>query len=211
VTAADDSPSASGSVPWRDVFGNDHPVEVEIGPGRGDVLLATAAARPGVNFFAIERLAGAAAALAETTTRRGLANLRVIAADARCVIQHFVTDASVTAYHIYFPDPWPKNHHRQRRLARRDFALALARSLAPGGALHLASDLPALVDHFDAHLRSAGLVRVPGAVPPPDRPTTRFERKYARAGTHYARFVRGPRPSDGRGGAGEPAVRAVGV
>src|SRR5437879_4289122 len=103
-------------VPWSQVFGNDRPVEVEIGPGRGELLLAYAAAAPSSNFFAIERAARAAAAIMEKVAARRLANLRVVAGDARCIIARLVPDASVAAHHVYFPDPWPKPRHRVRRL-----------------------------------------------------------------------------------------------
>ena len=177
-------------VPWSAVFGDDHPVELEIGPGRGHVLLAFATAAPATNFFAIEHAARDAAAIAEKAAARGLGNVRVIAGDARCVIARLVADASVAAYHVYFPDPWPKTRHRARRLVHANFAAELVRTLVPGGPLHLASDLRRLVDGFTAVLAAAGLVVQPGATAPAGRPTTSFERKYARAGTYYARFVR---------------------
>ncbi len=177
-------------LPWAAVFGNDHPVEVEIGPGRGDVLLALAAAAPAINFFAIERAARAAAAITEKAAERRLTNVRVVAGDARCVVARLVAEASVAAYHLYFPDPWPKTRHRARRLTDPSFAAELARTLAPGGVLHLASDLAHLVDDFAAILAAAGLVPEAGAALPPARPTTAFERKYAQAGTHYARWRR---------------------
>ena len=177
-------------VPWAAVFGNDRPVEVEIGPGRGDVLLALAAAAPATNFFAIERAARSAAAITAKAVERRLTNVRVVTGDARCIIARLVPDASVAAYHIYFPDPWPKTRHRARRLNDPSFAGEVARTLARGGVLHLASDLRPLVDDFAAVLAAAGLVPEAAAVPPPGRPTTAFERKYARAGTHYARWRR---------------------
>jgi tRNA (guanine-N7-)-methyltransferase len=120
----------------------------------------------------------------------GLENVRVIAADVRCVVARLVPDASVAAYHVYFPDPWPKTRHRKRRLATDGFAADIARTLVPGGEVHVASDLRALVDRLAAVLTGAGLRLVPGAAPPAGRPTTAFERKYARGGTHYARLVR---------------------
>ena len=177
-------------VPWAVVFGNHRPVEVEIGPGRGDVLLALAAATPATNFFAIERAAHAALAITEKAAARRLTNVRVVAGDARCIVARLVAEASVAAYHLYFPDPWPKTRHRARRLTDPSFAAELARTLAPGGVLHLASDLAHLVDAFAAILAAAGLVPEAGAAPPPGRPTTAFERKYAQAGTHYARWRR---------------------
>jgi len=190
-------------VPWSAVFGDDRPVEVEIGPGRGDTLLAFAAARPATNFFAIERAARAAEEIAARATGHNLANVRVVAGDARCIVERFVADASVAAYHLYFPDPWPKTRHRDRRLATAPFARALARTLVPGGTVHVASDLRDVVDQLVTRLVSSGLAPVPDAAPPPGRPITKFERKYATGGTHYARLVRqmdggsGSRDADG--------------
>jgi tRNA (guanine-N7-)-methyltransferase len=189
-------------VPWSAVFGDDRPVEVEIGPGRGDTLLAFAAARPATNFFAIERAARAAEAIATRAAGHGLGNVRVIAGDARCIVERLVADASVTAYHIYFPDPWPKTRHRARRLATEPFARALARTLVPGGAVHVASDLRTVVDELVARLVASGLAPTAEAAGPPGRPVTKFERKYATGGTHYARLVRrdggsGSRDADG--------------
>jgi len=177
-------------VPWAAVFGSDRPVEVEIGPGRGDLLLALAAAAPATNFFAIERAARAVAAITGKAAERRLTNVRVVAGDARCIVARLVAEASVAAYHLYFPDPWPKTRHRARRLTDPSFAAELARTLAPGGVLHLASDLAHLVDAFAAILAAAGLVPEAGAAPPPGRPTTAFERKYAQAGTYYTRWRR---------------------
>jgi tRNA (guanine-N7-)-methyltransferase len=161
-------------VPWATVFGNGCPVEVEIGPGRGERLLAAATACPAVNFFAIELRGGAAEAIAERAARFGLRNVRV---------------GSVAAYHVHFPDPWPKTRHRGRRLATPVFAREVARTLASGGAVHVASDLPRLVEAFAAVLAAAGLAAVPDAVPPRGRPKSSFEQRYARQGTAYARFV----------------------
>jgi len=172
---------------WGSVFGNDRPVEIEIGPGRGDVLVAYASARPEVNFFAIEHLRGVAEALAARLERTGLANARVIAADARCVVERLVPTASVAAYHIYFPDPWPKRRHEKRRLFDAHFGAALRRTLAPGGIVHVATDLPDLFAAIGTALAAAGFAAT-GATSPV-RPTTKFERKYAQAGTHAAAFA----------------------
>jgi tRNA (guanine-N7-)-methyltransferase len=176
-------------VPWRDVFGDDRPVEVEIGPGRGERLLAAAAGAPETNFFGIEVRGGAAEAIATRARARGLRNLRVVAGDVRWILR-LVPDESVTAYHIHFPDPWPKTRHRERRLATPEFAREIARTLARGGAVHVASDLPALVERFAAVFAGAGLARVPDALPPAGRPRSSFEQRYARGGATYAHFAR---------------------
>jgi tRNA (guanine-N7-)-methyltransferase len=175
------------SSPWRLLFGNDRPVEIEIGPGRGDVLLAFAAARPEVNFFAIEHVQGAAAHVAARLRTAGLPNARVLGADAVCVVEHLVPPASVAAYHIYFPDPWPKSRHRKRRLVTPEFAAAMTRTLAPGGTVHVATDVGALFDDIAQVLAAAGFAQRDDVCAPP-RPTTRFETKYATTGTFAATF-----------------------
>jgi tRNA (guanine-N7-)-methyltransferase len=172
---------------WPSVFGNDRPVEIEIGPGRGDVLVAYASARPETNFFAIEHQRGMADALALRLERAGLANARVIAADARCVVVELVPAASVASYHIYFPDPWPKRRHEKRRLFDAAFAAALRRTLLAGGIVHVATDLPDLFRNIAGVLHAAGFAPMERASPA--RPTTRFEHKYAQAGTHAAAFA----------------------
>jgi tRNA (guanine-N7-)-methyltransferase len=176
-------------VPWSAVFGNARPVEVEIGPGRGDTLFAAAARAPERNFFAVERTVGVVGWLLREAERRGLANVRAVAADARCVVARCVPDDSVAAYHVYFPDPWPKRRHHRRRLVDGHFAAELRRTLAPGGVVHLATDVAPLFASYAAALAAGGLARLVDAAPP-DRPRTHFERRYAAAGTHYACFVR---------------------
>jgi tRNA (guanine-N7-)-methyltransferase len=173
---------------WSSLFGNERPVEIEIGPGRGDVLLAFATARPDVNFFAIEHVRAAAEHIARRLAAAGVSNAQVLAADASCVVRHVVPPASVAGYHVYFPDPWPKRRHHRRRLFTSELATALGRTLAPGGVVHVATDLGWLYEEMRRILTSAGFALVP-ETPAPDRPTTRFERKYARAGTFGGSFA----------------------
>jgi tRNA (guanine-N7-)-methyltransferase len=153
------------------------------------VLLSFASARPDTNFFAIEHAGGMAGALDERVRAIALPNVRVAAGDARCIVGELVPAASVTVVHVYFPDPWPKTRHRHRRLFERaDLACAIARALVPGGRVHVASDLEWLYRAMRARLGAAGLAETDAGVPP--RPVSKFERKYAAAGTHAATFVK---------------------
>ena len=172
------------AVPWPSIFGNDRPVEVEIGPGTGTFFLHTARRSPDVNLFGIERSNSRAAALTRAVADQGLHNARVLCADAGCVIENLVPAASVRAYHLYFPDPWWKRRHHRRRLLTDALAAALARTLVPGGRLHVATDVPAV---FERALRTLGavpaFVRV-ADVPSPRTIATVFERKGLRRGAH---------------------------
>ena len=182
---------------WRFVFGNPRPVEIEIGPGRGDVLVAFAQAYPGVNFYGIEAQPWYAERAQARSDRLGLPNARAIAADARCVLRNFVPDGSVQAYHVYFPDPWPKKRHTKRRLFAPGVAADMRRTLVPGGVVYLATDLADVLAAMRAALLEVGFTP-DRAVPTRTRPVTRFEQKFAGAGTHEATF-RTPTPRAAHG------------
>src|SRR5581483_2195758 len=129
------------AVSWRDIFGNDHPVEVEIGPGKGSFLFAYAQNTPGRNFYAVEINKSRAFRLAHRIERDHLSNVCVIHGDMRCLIRTPLWPGGVSVYHLYFPDPWWKRRHQQRRLFHEYFAGALAQTLLLGGKILLASDV----------------------------------------------------------------------
>src|SRR5215210_6696086 len=101
---------------WLDVFGNDHPVELEIGMGKGTFLTEQAKARPDVNFFGIEWANWFFRYASDRLRRNGCTNARTIRAEAGFFLNEFVQDDSLSVMHIYFPDPWPKAKHHRRRL-----------------------------------------------------------------------------------------------
>ena len=136
---------------WE-LFGNDRPLEIEIGSGRGRFLIKTAQDNPLVNYLGIERANKFFHYAKECVAAAGLANVRLLRAEADYFIWGYVPLNSVRAFHIYFPDPWPKNRHHRRRLISPDFFALLRDRLAPGGAIHLATDFTA---YFEI-MRKAG-------------------------------------------------------
>ncbi|MGE0825427.1 MAG: tRNA (guanosine(46)-N(7))-methyltransferase TrmB [Candidatus Binatia bacterium] len=141
-------------VTWRDIFGNDNPVEVEIGPGKGSFFLALAQSNSQRNFFAVELAKRRAFRLASLIERDGPSNAVVIHADMACLLESPLWPGDVAVYHLYFPDPWWKRRHHLRRLFRDNFAASLTRTLIPGGTIFLASDVHAyyveIVRQFNA-------------------------------------------------------------
>ena len=122
------------------LFGNDHPVELEIGSGKGTFLTAEALARPDTNFFGIEWARLYWRYACDRLRRRGCTNARCLRADAGQFVPAFVPDASLQAVHVYFPDPWPKARHNKRRLLQPDFMDQIVRILRPGGRLQVVTD-----------------------------------------------------------------------
>jgi tRNA (guanine-N7-)-methyltransferase len=149
----------------RALFAREAPLEVELGAGRGDFIIARAAAHPERNFLAVELAGTIAQLMAIRAGRAGLQNLRVARMDARPLVTLMLPDASVAAYHIYFPDPWPKERHVKHRLFTPAFAAGLRRTLRPGAPLYVATDVADYAEAIFATLDAAGFVRVHSAAP----------------------------------------------
>lgn len=131
---------------WRPVFAPElpepFPLAVEIGFGRGELLIERARAEPERAFVGVELSAKRTLKMARRVARTGLANLRLLAAPGESVVERLLPEASVAAMWVNFPDPWPKRRHHRRRLVRPAFVRGVARALAPGGMLYVATDHP---------------------------------------------------------------------
>jgi tRNA (guanine-N7-)-methyltransferase len=121
-------------------FGNDHPVTVEIGFGMGRATAEIAAANPGNNYLGIEVFRAGIGKLLWEIEQRGLSNIRIIEHDAVEVLEKMVPPGSAAAFHLFFPDPWPKKRHHKRRLVQKPFAELLVSRLQNGGYLYMVSD-----------------------------------------------------------------------
>ena len=176
------------------IFGSSAPLEIELGAGTGDFIVARAAEFPERNFLAIESSGVVSRMLAVRCGRAALGNLRVLRMDGRTLVNLLIGSESVSAYHIYFPDPWPKERHHKRRLFTPYLVANLERTLAPGGTLYVATDVGEYAGEIFAMLDATTLVRsveeVPGCV------KTAFGRKFAAGGKaiHARAYRKSPRP-----------------
>ena len=144
------------------IFGNANPVEIELGAGDGSFIAQHAALHPGRNLIGVERLLGRLKKIDRKGRRAGLTNLRGLRLEAAYVLEWMVPPGSLTAIHIYFPDPWPKRRHWKNRLINEAFTRLAHRALAPDGMVCLRTDdqgyFAQMERAFDA---DAGFVRVP--------------------------------------------------
>jgi tRNA (guanine-N7-)-methyltransferase len=166
-------------------FSRPAPIEVEIGAGKGDFIVARARAHPTSNFLAIELGGSAFHWLMRGVIDAGLPNVRALHADARSVVNLLLPAASVAAFHIYFPDPWPKNRHQRHRLFSPPFVAGLARCIRPDGVVYLATDVQPYFCVLSGLMRAGGFELVQR--PETDDLRGAFGRKFERAGRQIFR------------------------
>lgn len=175
------------------LFGDDRPLELEIGSGKGTFLLAESAVRPEVNFLGIEYARRYWIFAADRLRRAGRKNARVVLAEASGFIRDFLASESLSAVHVYFPDPWPKTRHHKRRLIQPSFLEELAKRMKPGARLSIATDHLDYFERIAAALKRSSLVEIdfarPGAALESEIVGSNFERKYRREGRSIYRMA----------------------
>lgn len=173
----------------RHLFGNDHPVILEIGSGKGRFLIASAAELPAVNFLGVEKSLHYHRVIRDRVMKRALQNIRLVNHDAFPVMRDMLPDASIAELHIYFPDPWPRKREQKRRIIRPEALIEMRRILVDGGSGIY------VTDHREYFEAAAPLIarffrsepRIPG---PDEPPRTNYEAKYRAEGRriHEVRF-----------------------
>jgi len=177
-----------GRLDWPVVFGNDRPVEIDIGCGRGLFLFNAATQHPDVNYLGIEIDYKEGRRAARRLMKRRLPNARILGGDVKIPLARMIPAGSVAAIHVYFPDPWWKTRHRKRRVFTAAFVELCAQALQPGGLLHSWTDVE---EYFGviSQLMASHSAFEPLTPPAERQPThdldyqTSFERKGRQAGT----------------------------
>lgn len=188
----DGPPRESQTVPltridWPQLFGNNNPVEIEIGFGKGLFLVTEATARPDVNFLGIEIIRKYQRYASGRIAGRKLPNCKTCWADAKRILRDFVPPESVDTVHIFFPDPWWKSKHKKRTLFTADFARLVLSVLKPAGVLHFVTDVG---DYFEMVAGVIAAIPEFKPLPPPEAKSgshdmdylTNFERKFRKEG-----------------------------
>ena len=187
----------TGAIDATLLFGNDRPLEFEIGFGSGEHLAGQAEARPDHGFIGCEPFINGVVGALTHVRDRDLDNVRIHMGDALEVLERF-PDASLSRVYLLHPDPWPKARHAKRRMMNHGPMDLIARKLKPGSEFRLGTDDPTycrwsmmVMDQrrdFQWQATSAQdfLTR------PDDWPETRYERKARRKGhaVWYFRYLR---------------------
>ena len=176
-------------IDWRLLFGNDHPVEMEIGIGKGTFITEQARLRPDINFFGIEWARWYWRYASDRLRRNRCDNARAVRAEANYFLSEFVPDASLSVMHIYFPDPWPKARHHKRRLIQEPFLRQVERVLIRGGLLQIVTDHQEYFAQIECVVKTSKMsiaqYNRPGSANADEFVGTNFERKYHREGRPF--------------------------
>lgn len=156
------------------------PVIVEIGFGMGTSTQVIARERDQFNYLCLEVYLVGFVKLLRDISRLGLDNIRLMRFNAVDVLERMIPDSSVSGFHIFFPDPWPKKRHHKRRLIQPDFVHLLASKLRKDGYIYCVTDWEEYAQWMLEVLSGEALLVNPydGFCPPVSwRPMTKFEKK----------------------------------
>ena len=130
---------------WKEVFGNDNPIHIEIGMGKGTFITTLAGMNPDINYVGIEKYSSVLLRAVEKQDELQLPNLRFIRMDAEAICEVFGA-GEVDRIYLNFSDPWPKDRHAKRRLTSRQFLERYTDILKDDGYVEFKTDNRGLFD-----------------------------------------------------------------
>lgn len=140
---------------WHEIFGNRHPIHIEIGMGKGRFIHTMAKEHPEVNYIGIEKYSSVLLRAIQKMEEEELPNLKFIRMDAEDIAKVFAP-GEVDRIYLNFSDPWPKDRHAKRRLPSREFLARYDLILQPQGLLEFKTDNRELFDFAVEELVPAG-------------------------------------------------------
>ena len=140
---------------WNEIFGNEHPVRIEIGMGKGKFLHTLAGENPDINYIGIEKYSSVLLRAIQKMEEEELPNLLFIRMDAE-EIEDVFAPGEVDRIYLNFSDPWPKDRHAKRRLPSKQFLLRYEHILKKDGRIEFKTDNRELFDFAVEQLEDAG-------------------------------------------------------
>ena len=140
---------------WHQVFGNDHPIHIEIGMGKGKFIHTMASLHPDINYIGIEKYSSVLLRAIQKMEEQELSNLRFLRMDAEDITKVF-DSGEVDRIYLNFSDPWPKDRHAKRRLPSKEFLNRYDAILKEDGILEFKTDNRELFDFAVEQLEPAG-------------------------------------------------------
>ncbi len=140
---------------WNEIFGNNNPIRLEIGTGKGKFLMTLAAQNPDINYIGIEKYSSVLVRALEKQNELELPNVVFIRMDAEHIEEIFA-NGEIDRIYLNFSDPWPKDRHAKRRLTSRQFFARYNNILAADGRVEFKTDNRELFDFSVEEVEEAG-------------------------------------------------------
>lgn len=147
--------AASHKGHWNEIFGNDHPIRIEIGMGKGRFIMDLAARNPDINYLGMERYESVLYRGLQKLEENPLPNLRLLCEDA-ALLPDFFEKGELDRIYLNFSDPWPKDRHAKRRLTSRQFLERYDKVLKGDGQIEFKTDNVGLFDFSLEEIDAAG-------------------------------------------------------
>lgn len=140
---------------WSEVFGNDNPIEIEVGMGKGRFIMELAGRNPQINYVGIERYSTVLLKALQKREQMELPNICFMCVDARGLAEIF-GEGEVHKIYLNFSDPWPKDRHAKRRLTSPEFMAVYDKILKQDGVVEFKTDNRGLFDYSLESIPAAG-------------------------------------------------------
>ena len=140
---------------WHEVFGNDHPIHIEVGMGKGRFITDLALLHPEINYIGIEKFSSVLVRAVQKRSELDISNLFFIRMDAENLGNVF-ENSEIDKIYLNFSDPWPKARHAKRRLTSKEFFLCYDNILIPDGVVEFKTDNTLLFDFSLEQIPLAG-------------------------------------------------------
>lgn len=142
---------------WNELFGNDHPIHIEIGMGKGQFITVMAKAHPEINYIGVEMQVSVVSIALDKLIEQPLPNLKLLHVDGSALTEYFA-DSEVDQIYLNFSDPWPKKRHEKRRLTYKTFLAVDEQILRPNGEIHFKTDNQGLFEYSLASFSQYGMI-----------------------------------------------------
>lgn len=141
---------------WSGIFGNDNPIHVEVGSGKGNFVVGMAAQHPDINYIGIDIQLSVLSYALDKVLASGLPNIKLLRVDGSSLTNYFA-DAEIDRLYLNFSDPWPKKRHEKRRLTYKTFLETFQQILPKNGEIHFKTDNRGLFEYSLASFSQYGM------------------------------------------------------
>lgn len=142
---------------WHEVFGNNNPIHIEVGSGKGAFITGMALQNPNINYIGIDIQLSVLSYALDKVLDSGATNVKLLRVDGSALTNYF-EDAEVDMMYLNFSDPWPKKKHEKRRLTYKDFLDTYKHILPEKGEIHFKTDNRGLFEYSLASFSQYGMI-----------------------------------------------------